>query len=298
MAQLRNVLYLTNFSSASENVIPAVRALHRGYYAKVHALHVILTGMHAEEEEASRAEKNAQQEIQRVSSLLAGIDYEIVLERAGDLWTVVERLIEDRQIGLLVLGIASAVRSGGATLGSNCDEIFRRSPVHVLTVGPSGAKEADGEYNFRRILFATDFTPDAISAVACAISFSRWFGASLILTHVMPQPEPGKRPGHLSMSVAEVMHHLHETIPSDAGLPFRPKAVVEFGEPSEQILKAAKAHGADLIVLGMRPSPGKANEPSQAGRNIARRVVTASSVPVLTVRTSAAASSGFQSAPH
>ena len=48
------------------------------------------------------------------------------------------------------------------------------------------------------------------------------------------------------------MHQLHEIVPPDAELWCRPEALVQHGDPAEQILATANQCGADLIVLGVR----------------------------------------------
>ena len=41
--------------------------------------------------------------------------------------------------------------------------------------------------NFQRIVYATDFSPEAAKACVFALSFAQDFGAHLYLCHVLPQ---------------------------------------------------------------------------------------------------------------
>ena len=79
-AKVKNILYLTDFSETSEAALPFATTLGRGYGAKVHALHVLIPasyvymppGLIGAAIEA--AEENAQAEMQRVKSRLAGLE--------------------------------------------------------------------------------------------------------------------------------------------------------------------------------------------------------------------------------
>ena len=96
--KLRNILYLTDFSGPSEAALSFAIALGRGYGAKVHALHILLPtpypyayaapGLTALALDA--VEENAQAEMQKVESQLAGLQYETTVERGVSVWPGVE----------------------------------------------------------------------------------------------------------------------------------------------------------------------------------------------------------------
>jgi nucleotide-binding universal stress UspA family protein len=89
--RVRNILYLTDFSEPSEAALPFAATLARGYGAKVHALHVLVPaayvymtpGLTAVAIEA--AEEDAQIEMQRVESQLAGLVHRTFVERGIEL---------------------------------------------------------------------------------------------------------------------------------------------------------------------------------------------------------------------
>jgi nucleotide-binding universal stress UspA family protein len=62
------------------------------------------------------------------------------------------------------------------------------------------------------------------------------------------------------------------------------EAVVQVGNPAEQILKAAKERDADLIVLGVRDPGPFIGAAMHLERNTAHKVVVHAACPVLTVR--------------
>ena len=290
VVRLKNTLYLTDFSPASEAALPFAAAIGRKYGAKICVLHVLvpnLCGATSPEMGAlavEAEEDTAREEIRRVDSQLSGLNHEVIVEIGAEVWPAIVQVIQDRQIDLLVLGTHGRTGAQKLVLGSVAEEIFRRSPVPVLTIGPVVRRGTHGGAHFRRILFATDFTPDAMSAIPYAISLAKENDAKLSLIHVMPQPDPTKEDRRFELSVAEVMHHLHETVPKDANLSSPPEAVVEFGEASEQIINAANKRNSDLIVLGVRSARGHLGAATHLGRGIAHRVVVSSACPVLTVR--------------
>jgi len=262
-------------------------AVGRKYGAKVYALHVVVPGIYGEGTSELEAmpiqakEEAALEEFRRVGSQFIGLDHEVLEEHGLGVWMIVEKKIQDRRIDLLVLGTRG--RNGVRKLawGSLAGEIFGRSPVPILSIGPA---VQSGGADFRRILFVTDFTPDAAYAIPYAVSLARENDARLILAHVMPHPGAKKSDRPREMSVAEVIHHLYEMVPKDANLPLRPEVAVEFGKTSEQIVKAAKERNIHLIVLGVRCERGYRGSTTHFGGDIAQQVAACSPCPILTIR--------------
>jgi nucleotide-binding universal stress UspA family protein len=289
--KLRNILYLTDFSEPSEAALPNTITLARGYGAKVHALHILLpvpysyatpglaTAAHEAEEE------NAQAEMQKVESQLAGLEYESVVERGTSVWPGVEQAIEEGNIDLVVVGTHGRTGMDKLLLGSVAEEIFRRSRVPVLTIGPHSRSNVHSGARFRRVLFATDLTPESLAGAPYALSLAQENQARLLSLLVIRKPERATTDENrfVELSVAEAMHRLYEIVPSDAKLEFPPEVAVDFGEPAERIVETAKQRAADLIVLGVRKT-------SQIGvaihleRATAHKVVAHAPCPVLTAR--------------
>ena len=169
--KFRNILFLTDFSGPSEAALSFAITLGRGYGAKVHALHILLPtpypyaygapGFTAAALEAE--EENAQAEMQKVESQLAGLDHETDVARGINVWPGVEQAIRDGAIDLIVVGTHGRTGADKLMLGSVAEEIFRRSPVPVLTIGPSVHSSAHKGGRFRRVLFATDLTPESLA---------------------------------------------------------------------------------------------------------------------------------------
>jgi len=259
----------------------------------VHALHILLPtpypyaysapGLIAAALEAE--EENAQAEMQKVDSQLTGLQHETDVERGTRIWPEVEQAIQEDNIDLVVVGTHGRTGANKLMMGSVAEEIFRRSPVPVLTVGPNVRSGAHEGGRFHRVLFATDLTPESLARAPYAVSLAQENQALLLLLLVMPKPaypsaDDKKR---LEMCTSEAMQCLSDIVPDDANLEFSWEAVVEYGEPAERIVEVAKQRGVDLIVLGVR----KATHMDAAvhlGSAIAHKVVAHAPCPVLTAR--------------
>jgi nucleotide-binding universal stress UspA family protein len=287
---VKDILFLTDFSEPSEVAIPFAIAIAREYDAKVHALHVMTPVPLAYAIPESTAavidglEEGAQAEMQRVDSQFVGVAHETMIVRGESVWSSIEKILSDRGIDLLIVGTHGRTGAMKLLLGSVAEEIFRRASVPVLTIGPSVRKGVHNGGRFHRVIFATDFTPEAEAAAPYAISMAQEHEARLLLLHVMRDPDLKAAEKRAQDSVANVMHQLYEIVPQTAELWCRPQATVRFGNPADRILETAKEHDADLIVLGVRDAAGHLGAATHLERTIAHRVVTRAACPVLTVR--------------
>jgi len=289
---LKNILFLTDFSEASQAALPFALAIGREFGATIHALHVLKpeSYVYAVPETAGVAieaqEEIAEAEMRRVESQLVGMPHEVSVVRGIGIWPALEQAIADTRAQLLVLGTHGRTGAQKLLLGSVAEEIFRRSPVPVLTIGPWARKSIHNAAHFHRVLFATDFTPASLAGAPYAISLAQENEARLILLHVVHERDHDHEPENRRnvTSVANLMYELHEIVPKDAELWCRPEAVVEYGEPAARILEAAKQRDADLIVLGVREAADHLGAATHLERAVAHKVVAHAKCPVLTVR--------------
>ncbi len=288
--QLKNILFLTDFSGSSEEALPFAIGLARGAGAKIQALHIFTPALYvytapeltAAAIEAEEDDTNAA--LARLESQLAGVSHEAVIERSAGVWPAVQQAIREQDIDLIVLGTHGRTGAKKLLLGSVAEEIFRRSPVPVLTIGPEISSSAHRGGQFHRVLFATDFTVASAAATQYAVTLARQNHARLILLHVIPRPRKRLESNTAQMSAAEAMHELFELIPKESELRSLPETVVEFGEPADGIVRAAKERGADVIVIGIREGLAGVEAATHVGRATAHEVVAHAKCPVLTVR--------------
>jgi len=302
---IKNILFLTDFSEPSEVALPFATSIARGYGAKVYALHVFTPAPNVCGAPAKLAiaaiETGEQSAKSRIDSQLAGLEHETIVDWSVDLWEAVQRTISENHIDLIVMGTHGRTGADKFFMGSVAEEIFRRSPVPVLTIGPHVRSSVHAGGRFHRILFPTDFTDASEAAAPYAMSLAQENKAKLVLLHVMRSPEPPNGNGRsknggdelersendqkrFDLSVAEAIHQLYETVPTDADLYIPPQSLVEYGDPAERILSAAQERSSDLIVLGVRDASGHIGAATHLARATAHKVVAQAQCRVLTVR--------------
>lgn len=280
---IKNILYLTDFSQPSEAALPFAASIARAYGSKVYALHVLPPSELIADVIAAYQER-AEKEMLRLATQLGNLPYETIVERDAGIWPTVERTLERYGIDLVVIGTHGRTGAEKILLGSVAEEIFRRSTVPVLTIGPWARSRTNNGEQFHRVLFATDLTPDSLSAAPYAVSFAQENQAGLILFHVIHDPEQPTDMNEDAVSVANALYLLDELVPADAELWCRPERLVEYGNPSERILEVARRRAVDLIVLGVRGAGKHLGAATHLENATAHKVVAHATCPVLTVR--------------
>jgi nucleotide-binding universal stress UspA family protein len=287
---LKNVLFLTDFSQPSAAALPFAAMIARSYGARVTALHVLVPSAYtymAPEmgtDLLDAQDDAAKSEMAKVEAEFVGLPHEAILERNTGVWPMLSKMLQENEIDLIVLGTHGRTGLKKAVFGSTAEEIFRRTSVPVLTIGPGVRTGAHNGARFHCVLFATDFNAVSSAAAAYAMSLAQENQSRLVLLHVLPAPKPGKAKKAGELSVAEAMHRIEDLLPGDAELWCRPEPTVEHGEPGAQILATAERCGADLIVLGVRGMDMLTEVVTRVERATAYEVIAHARCPVLTVR--------------
>ena len=288
----KNVLFLTDFSEPSEVALPFAISIAREYGSRVHALHVLIPQVYActtpylNVASIQAQEEAAQNEMERVGSQLGGLAHECIIERGTGVWPSLERAIQEYDIDLIVLGTHGRTGVQKLLMGSVTEEVFRRSHVPVLTVGPKVAGAVHNGAKFHRVLFATDFRRDSLAAAPYAVSLAQENQARLILLHVIKEPEAGLTERSKQDAASNAAFQLNDLVPTAALLWCRTETVVQTGNPAEVILRTAQDRDADLIVIGLHDTHGPLGAATHLERTTAHKVVVHSACPVLTVRQS------------
>jgi nucleotide-binding universal stress UspA family protein len=179
-------------------------------------------------------------------------------------------------------------------LGSVTEKVLRQATCPVLTVPPRAQAVAE---RFTRIVCAVDFSDCSLAAARFAASLATEAGAVLTLLHVVDWPwheaaATAAVPGvpaaeaqtideyrrYLEAGAAQRLHAVAESL----GTTGRTATTVRFGKPYVELLDAARAEGADLIVLGVH---GRGTIDLGFFGSTANHVVRSAACPVLTVRT-------------
>jgi len=278
--RFKNILYATDFSPASQLAMRYVVPLAHRYGSQIFVLHVIpeadvsteahgLKPVEAEDRETIAS-------MVKLEPRLKGVPHEFMV-RKGHMWAETARIIEEKTISLVLMGTHGRSGARKVIMGSVAEEIFRKAPCPVLTVGPNVCGEPDSLADIRTILCPIDFRPESLAAIPYATSLAEQNQARLYLLQVSGSTAD-------ELPDASTKAALRALVPPEAERYCEPKALVEYGAPAETILDSAAQLGVDLIALGVKPATQFAGKPPHRTAATAYRIVTEAICPVLTVR--------------
>ncbi len=281
-----NILFATDFSPHSNAALPYALAIAHQFGAKLFGAHVlssddfIYPAPEAWPAQLQQEQRLGEEVIARLEEQLRGVPHQ-ALSGAGDVWTVVERLVREHDIDLIVVGSHGRTGARKLLMGSVAEKIFRQAPCPVLTVGPKVVDQDNSVAELNRVLLATDFGKASSAAASYAVSLAHEHQARLSLLHVLEQ----SRPGALSPEPESdlLFRRLQELVPPDSELLSHPDYFIQFGLPADRILQFSCAHEIDLIVIGVH-SPDSVSAATHLAHSTAQHIVAHAACPVLTVR--------------
>jgi nucleotide-binding universal stress UspA family protein len=142
----------------------------------------------------------------------------------------------------------------------------------------------------RRIIHASDFSKASRAAFGKAVNLAKAYRAELLVVHVLSVVPPFLGEGYVPPNVWEEVEagarvgaerQLNRLVAKGRRAGVRIKSLVVLGSPYEDIVRAAKRTGADLLVLGTH---GRTGLTKVLLGSVAERVLRTASCPVLTVR--------------
>jgi nucleotide-binding universal stress UspA family protein len=156
----------------------------------------------------------------------------------------------------------------------------------IIWVVRAGIRKSEVLMSFRRILIAVEKGPIATHAVDIGLELASTLKAETALIHVAEPPvsygsDTGIPPAELTALAREEGQRLLTGIRERQRLPSSTLEFLEGGNPVVEILKAAKAWPADLIVVG---SHGRSGLDRVLLGSVAEAVVRQAPCPVLVVR--------------
>jgi nucleotide-binding universal stress UspA family protein len=280
---LKNILFATDLDVSANRALPFAVALADRYGAKLYAAHVVPQQAYAfaHPESVRRILNEAQDYAAYALGQLIGPIKRRgrrceALVGNGDVAEVLIEFVQGHSADLVVVGTSSRAGLGKVLLGSVAEQVIRRAPCPVLTVGPRVMTEAYA--GIQSIVSATDFSPGSMRAVEFAVSLAHKYESHLTLVHVVEGVL--RESPHLAIRLTE--KHLREMVSSEAELKYQPEVVVELGPVADRILRVSNELLADIIVMGVRGAGAFAQMASHFG-SIAHRVVSLANCPVLTV---------------
>jgi nucleotide-binding universal stress UspA family protein len=291
LIHLKNILFATDLSECANKALPYALSVAQRYGATIHAAYVVpgesalcymspgdWNAVAEQDEERMRAYAEA------IENQVGDVPHRVTTPK-GDIWPALAQIIKKHEIDMLVVGTHGRTGVRKLFKGSIAENLIRRAECPVLSVGPHVLSVPESEAKFRRIVFATDFSQEALTALPYAIYLAEENDARLTLLHVVNQPAAGIV--DLEADTKFLLRRLRDLIPSEPGPVCATECLVEFGQqfaPSaDRILEVAESLATDLIILGVRPVHSDVGFVTHLS-STAARILTEASCPVLTMR--------------
>jgi len=281
---LKDILFPTDFSEASEAALPFALKLARTYGARVHMAHVILPEPHPRalsprvvEQENVWDEANGRLDELTHRSAIGDVHCTSLLA-IGDLGETIPALIGEHHIDLVIVGTRGRRGVSRLVMGSKAETIYRSASCPVMTIGPRISKS---EWHPGTILCPIDLEGDPKPALEYAFELAEDNAAELIVMTAIAIV-PWQHRAEVEREACGRMRKLVPTFGKPDGMS-DPKFLVRWEPPAEAIVACADVREADLIVMGVRKSR-VAGLSSHLPWPVASEVVSRAGCPVLTVR--------------
>jgi len=300
----KRILVATDFSDASQRVLPWAFAIARHYGAEVYLVHAIPPDARepitvdplpkALDRDWTQAEESMRHLAGQVREHFREIH---TLLKQGPPSVVIPSVIQSEGIDLLILGTHGRGGLKKLVLGSVAEELLRLAPCPVLTIGGNIPAAMPVTGDFQRILFATDFGPAAEKVLQYALSLGEQNKAKLWFLHMVPPlpivnvgPEPYGVPTYTGEELAqweatqrqESQKKLKQMIPLENKLAFEPELVTVTDFLPEGILTVAAERNVDLIAMGANRT-GSARTAAHAPWTVLHHIIAEARCPILTV---------------
>jgi nucleotide-binding universal stress UspA family protein len=282
---LDHILFATDFSPASEKTSPYVEMLAHRYGSKVQLVHVVDLSAAFQVPDAGVYidcfHKNAETHLEKMKAQFtsAGVEVESTLCEGDNPAKEILQIAKAKPADLIVAGTRGQSGLARLAFGSTAEQLVHHAECPVLAVGPD-VKSSGPFGTFGRIVYATDFSPEAAKAAAFAFSLAQDSSAHIYLCHVIPAANHHHRFNDQELT-EQFMSALKQLIPDIVPECCEPECIVEHGYAADGILLLANRIHADLIILGTRRL---SHWFDTLKTGVAYEVIRAATCPVLTVR--------------
>lgn len=248
----RTALISLDYSAAQGPLIDCLTDLREMGITRVILTHIVKVGYG---QGASYGNKDALDEWlrERAAPLReAGLEVDVDIRAAGEVAKDILSAASEHGADLIVIGSRGQNMIRGLFLGSVASEVIRLStlPVRLKWIESTGkdgdaACERTCHAGLRRLLLATDFSPQAHAAEAVAVRLAPHAGI-VDLVHVISSDEAARYARWPVMARA-ALDCIANEIAATGG---KSEIHLATGKPSEEIARAAADRDADLIVVG------------------------------------------------
>ena len=232
---IRNILFATDFSGASERALPFALEFTNRYNATLFLAHAVppmpaVVPVEPVPDQMELLHKGATREMENFLNYapLKDVPHQsIVMD--GEVWDVIRQIVADKRIDLVILGTHGRGVLHKLVVGSVAEEIYRTVKCPVMTIGPEVMAPVLPRQKMWRIVFATDFSDGSMHALPYALMLAQEHRSKVTLLHVISYT------GTLPLDtgdelIRDSVARLKECIPEGMeGNP--PEFIAEFGAP-------------------------------------------------------------------
>jgi nucleotide-binding universal stress UspA family protein len=276
----KNILFLTDFSEASESALAYALGFANHFGAQIYPAHACDPLILSEGTTANVVDQIIENSRLQLEKLAKDKNMKgPILFGQGPVEILFPRWIEKNGIDLVVVGTHGRRGVQRLLMGSTAEFVFRNANCPVLTVGPHVAVRPYNGFFAENILFPTDLGPHAEFACSYALSFVHESRGRLTLMHVVPLDTPVERDPR--QMTAAATRKLLSLVPPDSQHWCSPEVVLEVGDPAREVQKYAEKERPDLIVLGL---PKNKEFSAHFRTGVTYKLVSSAPCPVLTIR--------------
>jgi nucleotide-binding universal stress UspA family protein len=251
---IRQILFPSDLSDASQRAFHHARLLGEAFGARVTLYHVVSPPWHEEPKDPADPQRVALQRAEqaareRLDALLAGSKLaagEVVVEHRPSANRALVARIAATSPDLTVMATHGREGLAHLFLGAVTETVvqYGRCPVLAVREPDHGAA-----LPYRRVLVPTDLSPASRRAFPMAALLARTFGAEIVAVHVAPEPHQSLLSG-VSEAVAAVP--TEADVAGFLGKDFEGLRVIPqvfLGKAWDRIAFTARVEKADVIVM-------------------------------------------------
>ncbi len=295
MIEFKRILCPVDFSESSTRALAHAAALTRWYESDLTVLHVAPTfdavqirgdlGVPVEFVTPVTREEVLSEMSRLLERTGASPDAHLIAQ-VGDASTTIVRQALTTRADLIVIGTHGRRGFKRLLLGSVAETVLHEAPCPVLTVSPHTEAASSDVVTFKRILCPIDFSPSALQALGFALDLARQAGGRVTLLHVVEwlaedEPTHFNVPEFRGHMVNEAKQRLRSLVAEESRAWCEIDDLIVSGRAHREILRAAEARSAELIVMGAQ---GMGGVGLALFGSTTQQVVRGATCPVLTVR--------------
>lgn len=249
MTRLSRVLCAVDIDEPGRAAFAQALALARAHNARMNIVYAV---PNSQSFSTGATERVAYLLELRGAAEAAGVEIRVDVQH-GEPGEIILQHARARQPDLIVLSAAHGSGAQGRRIGSVVEDVLRGARCPTLVVRQDRESPTSA---LRNVLCAVDFSTVSDAAIERALSLAYGRERRLTLLHVVPWPEAGSGARSMRMYVDECYRHdagaalqrLQAMIPATGGGTVI--ARVSVGRVTSEILRAARAARADMVVVG------------------------------------------------